>query len=664
MKKWNTSILSISVVILFITSFFVWFACRKPTENLTVSLNINNGEPSKYHVILKVSDAKTAAAPAGATLNVTGQDASLIKSGTDSKSFRVYDGFAELALDPAHIPTSATPVKFNVSLSADGYLPVTQEVWIREDQFEQQVDINLINLSNPPDGIGVSVTKLNLNNGVLPALSKISLAAQAPQNGQATLAYHRASSQSLHKGLNAYTNAVALSENTGLDDENVSGDNTTFTDKDGLTTIVLPKGLDFYYYKEVGKKTKIGTRQVPIYSPEQTIKTSNANSSATIPPRILGYYQEEYSYIDPVYEKEKVNASSVELICTYYTNFADVEYRVFPQNTESGIDYSKNISILSGGAYPENELFFKSVGVTQISNYYFLFHDTDAAGNKHDIAVSPSSDVKWFISYALDQSTVNPITGKKIKAGDSVEYAINTDHHVTQRAAIEAYEVGGKVQLRTNVQCSWVGFYYPAPYKANYSYAVNSTRPRELATLPDPENLKVYASLKDLSSNYDLYGWTAFYGQNGFITGTILSKKPIQISFNSSVSYFGRNLTLRNVSGNTGAVSIFEESYSLPPTVNFKVSIKCTEKNLTLYPNASGPVYNLTGDYRQGYCRLESGTWSTQGLVIGDSYSAIGNYEGVPGEYQLTIDGTDIVDEASGNCSEIKKGIGDWTSTH
>ena len=618
-------------------------ACRKPTDGVLVSMNTAaaTGTP-KYHILVKVRDAAALTKiPSGATVAVTGQDAPYIINSSGSKSLTMLNGLVEIAIDPNRNPESNLPVTFDLAISAAGYLPQVRQIEVAPSQFNQNVYVDLINVKNPPAGMRLTEATISLSNGAVSALTKVNM----EKGTVATLATSAANGS-----LSVVRSKAEIGDDPKLEDIAVP-----FTVEDGFVTLVLPKGSSFHY-NVLDTGTVKHIESVPKFDTVwHKIETSNVNGKAAdIPiPRLIGYYDKEVS--GPRYKK--VAYKGVVKIITRSVEYNTSEnVKVFPVNAD-GVDYGKSISLLKNKSGRENRLLFDGITiqtaypVTTNFNTELQFTGTDA--KNVPFAISPDSAYKWFISYALDADKINPLTNKKIVAGDSVETGIDIEHNRTYRSIVKAVKIGAKDYLRTESQSPNAGFYYEAPFTQTFDLAFDGTIPPELVGIPDRENVEYTSYVQMGNYHLSLPFYPGMASRAMHFTGNIVSRAPItapKVVF--SVSYWSRWLVNNNLTtGFTAQVDLFGgANIRLEPRVDFEMCIKCSEKNLLVTPNQWAYLSGLGND---GYINLVNGKWSTMGIPQGGTYSATGSYLGKWPKYQLLINTQLVRDTAYIDCRAI-----------
>ena len=637
-------------LILLVLIFGQW-SCRKPTDGVIVSMDMSavTGS-SKYHILVQVRDAAALnKTPAGASVDVGGQDAAYIMNSSGSKSLTVQSGIIDIAIDPKRAPQSNQPVSFDLSINAPGYLPQVRNIQVAFAEYDQEVYVDLINIKTPPPGMQLTEANLSLSNGAVAALTKINA-----ENG--TLKTIATSALPASKKVNGMGPSVNADDLKPAD--------VPLNVEDGFVTVVFPKGSTFYYRVPDTGLVKY-TRSVPKYDTiVHTINTSNPNSSGNfVEMRLKGYYDEEA--FGPRFKKVAYSGA-VKIITYSQMSNASEGLKVFPFAADGAVDYGKSIRLLKNRRAPENKMLFDGITVksgrpaTENFSNKVLFYGVDEKNKL--FSISPDSTYDWFISYTLDADKINPLTNKKIVAGDSVETGINSKADSTYRSVIRSVKIGTQNYLRTESQTANVGFYYEAPYTQSYNLTINSTVPQAIRSIPDQENLAFQSYLN--MGQYSLYlpFYLGNYTDNKPLaySGTLVSSTPITPpSVHTYVSYWWKLLvnTTQTTTFNAQIDLFANANIRLEPRVDFEMCIKCSEKNLIITPSQWGYVI-IPGDdspYRrtQRSINLVNGKWSTMGLPIGGDYTATGTFLGKSPKYKLKIDGPIVRDTAFVNCGSI-----------
>jgi hypothetical protein len=552
--------------------------CKKPTEN--VKLNINNGVFTNF-VYVKVRDFDNPNTfPARATVSISGPDADYIYNTAGTKDYVLNkDGTIALAVDPRRVPTEANPLDIIISASSNASLPVSQEILIDGKQKTKNVTLNMVSLSKPPQGYAYETRDFSLTGGVIPG-------------------------------------PKTVGSKTTADSVYYSDDNTT---------VVLPAGTDFYYYKSV-KSTRIDQ---PI-SNDYTLNGIQKSGKA---------YRLYDAMVDYKYEKVKYTGGELKVVCLY-TNVSNTNVRLTPIN--SGNEDNASIKLLNGQTVKYSELLYTNSVRKVLYDVYFL--GKDDKGNY--IHISPSVNSKWFTSYNLDPNTINPLTNAKIKAGDLIEVGID---YATNTSVYDTIREAKNKQLRVEAKTFNAGYFYRAEYTQNFSFTMNPIQP---TTIPDLENLSSSVNINYGAGNLN-YGFNpSSVSQPIRLEGKIASKDPITVG-QADVALFYCSKNVAQYKVNQGVpVNIFEDRnfQSLPPVTTFHLTMKCLNNNIIVHPDYYAQVYSSnTGQYF--YCNVVKGLWSTRGVRAGETYNISGYVNG----YLLT----DVLSVASGSNEVYKELKGD-----
>ena len=624
-----------------------FWACKRPTDGILVSMDMTavTGSP-KYHVLVQLRDAAALnTTPAGASIAVTGQDGGFVTSSAGSKILKIQNGIVDIAIDPKRTPLPNQPISFELSINAPGYLPEVRQIEVDATEFNQNVYVDLINIKNPPPGLELSEANMTLSNGAVASLTKINVE-------QGTLATVATSAMPNSKKTSSVS-GVKVNEVTGPEPEDVP-----LTVEDGLVTLVFPKGSTFYY-KVLDTGTVKYTKSVPkIDTIIHTVNTTNPNATAILPEyRITGYYDVEVK--GPKYKKVAYTGE-VKIITetVQYNNSEDL--KVFPYDPKGVVDFGKTIKLLKKRTARENRMLFDAITVksgrpaTVGYTNEVQFYGKDAKGAL--FTISPDSTYNWFMSFTLDADKTNPLTSKKIVAGDSVETGIDIKNDTTYRSAVRSVQIGGKTYLRAESQSSCVGFYYEAPFTQAYNLTVSGNIPQAILGIPDKENLAIQANVR--MGDYMLYIPYSTTKPLVF-SGNIVSRNPITApQFYFDVSYWWKSLVHRNETTTfNGQIDLFANAnIRLNPRVDFEMCIKCTDKKLIITPSQWGYVVMPDDSYWKRFQRsvnLVNGKWATQGLEIGSEYTATGEFLGKNPTYKMKITGTMVRDTALVDCRAI-----------
>ena len=174
MKK--SIFLSLSLVFSAATAMLVINSCRKLTDGVTVYLTLPH---ALNPVTIQIVDASVTATstPDNPVVQITGENASDVTNYLTKVDFTPQNGLLTLGLKQGATPTADKPYRFNVVVTADGYLPTVQSVVISEQKL-QVMTIPMVNLKTPP--ASVSVTNGSFTVGAAAALQSPKIAVNVP----------------------------------------------------------------------------------------------------------------------------------------------------------------------------------------------------------------------------------------------------------------------------------------------------------------------------------------------------------------------------------------------------------------------------------------------------------------------------------------------------
>jgi hypothetical protein len=559
-------IIALSLIIIIIIS-----ACTKP-YNIGTNTTVNSADAVKYSVLVNVNDAANSATiPSNVNVSVTGQDASYIYDLSGNKNFTIYNGSIQFTVDPSRSNMGGI-IDFYVELTSPGYLPVTQEITITPSTLTQQVNVEMTNINTPPAGTTIAVKSFALNSGAMATtgVTKIN------QNGLMN-----------NSVVNNQTGNIRVTFGTG------GNSDTTYYD-DGLTSVVLPQGTTFYYYQHV-KTTITVTDSIPV-TKAQIDSVQSANGTSQIYVRQNTYY-EKFSYTYPVWKwnRIKYTGDSIKVLVSYHAandiNYSSYRY---PNGVAPSVPL---INILNSGNVSEDELLFKSAVSKKITNLNFYGKDN----NGNLIIISPDSSYKWFSSFVINKNFTNPVTGKTVQAGDSLETGINGSTLRTRREIITQAANG---QLRAQIQSSNIGLYYHAPNVVTYNY--NFTSYLNPTVIPDRENASAIVRMGYMT----VYLNGTNYG-NYVYAGKICSAWPISPT-PAGISYYYWHQPVGTINFSNGMNAF--ANISIPnPISNFYITVN-SASNPSGTPIAPTGYLFLKSNSLYGVAYLQKGYWSTRAV--------------------------------------------------
>lgn len=606
-----------------------FFACKKsPTDGVKLSINTNI---IKYSAFVQVRDAaSTTKIPANATIRISGQDASYVYEISGKRKFTLTNGTIDVGLNPIKAPATGKPVKFNIEVSAPGYLPVSREVVMNADQFQQNVKIQMLDLSSPPSSIRIASMQLgNVGATGLPSAAVLKIGVGK-----------------------VVTAAPAVRQTQAIGTQSV-GANGVYYD-DALTSVVVGQGATFHYYAQAD-----GTPAGTDYIPELNAPADGYATQKLLLYRSYGYYDyENYAYDAKIYT-QKAYTGPVTAVVTYVTGAQDKPFGFMP-NIPS--EYQRKIyyvngydqTVAQGSAVPanasEDEMLFASAVKAPITSITFIGQLADGTS----ITLKPDNTAPWYISMVCNGDAANPNTGKLLK-NEKTKYLeigvksnssyYNTDfyskNNVDTTIATEA-QLADNGEYRVAVRATDAGFYYHAKNIAVINYSYNTYC--DTAFIPDPENLYAVVGVGAYDSGT---GKNIQYVQNicpdahgydnhqtvGF-NGKIVSNSPIIANCSFQFYYWNK---LLNYSGGTamnpymsGAAGLSGGTFSIPylwdmidktqlsKEVSFDIGLNCqSNSNIIVKPWVAGVITGDDGS--QGVYFVKNGHWATRKMVPGSN---------------------------------------------
>jgi len=137
-----------------------------PLKDLDIRVDTN---VFKYSAVVEVKSS-TGEPLSNATVTLRGQDADKIYNAEGKKSFTVSGGMILLNLDPKVVPQDGNPIKFNVDVAANNFMPVSIPVIISKENKSTMVSAIMINKNSLPQGMAVKTSAVSLGaNGTTTA---------------------------------------------------------------------------------------------------------------------------------------------------------------------------------------------------------------------------------------------------------------------------------------------------------------------------------------------------------------------------------------------------------------------------------------------------------------------------------------------------------------
>ena len=137
--------------------------CKNPAEDVLIVVNT---DIFKSPMLLQFVNAKSGAAgPQDFTVEITGPNASLVRTTTGGKVFKAGAGLLNLLLDRNANPTPSSPVKFTVVANVSGFAPTYQDVVITSATDQRIYKVPMVEYKNPSQNTGVVEATKAITNG-------------------------------------------------------------------------------------------------------------------------------------------------------------------------------------------------------------------------------------------------------------------------------------------------------------------------------------------------------------------------------------------------------------------------------------------------------------------------------------------------------------------
>lgn len=134
--------------------------CKKPTEGVDLIIDTQTNETS---LALQFVDAKTGeqiTSTDALKITITGDDKSIVTNNIGKVDFSTEDGFLELYFSESKTPSSSSPIRFNLNVTANGYLSNVIPIEISSTGINSQ-KVSLVKFQNAPNGVGITETPIS-----------------------------------------------------------------------------------------------------------------------------------------------------------------------------------------------------------------------------------------------------------------------------------------------------------------------------------------------------------------------------------------------------------------------------------------------------------------------------------------------------------------------
>ncbi|MES2274387.1 MAG: hypothetical protein V4592_00075 [Bacteroidota bacterium] len=155
MKRFIKNYYFLPAITLLLLVSVIAVRCKKPTDG--ININVNTSTLFHYTALVQIVDP-SGAVPNGLSVTVTGANAAAIYGIDGRKAIGAPAGIIALAVHPKMEPTATSPLKFNLSITGAGYLPLIVPVTISSTQTNQVIKVNILNLVVPTAGVGTATT--------------------------------------------------------------------------------------------------------------------------------------------------------------------------------------------------------------------------------------------------------------------------------------------------------------------------------------------------------------------------------------------------------------------------------------------------------------------------------------------------------------------------
>jgi len=174
-------------LLILLCAVFLGAGCTNPVDDISIDIN---GKFINYKATIILTDPTGANIPSTLSVKITGADSSEIYDYAGLKNISVLNGIITLGVHPSDEPTSSDPVDFNVVISGANYGTKVIPVRIVEGQFQQLMNVSVINTARPPTTVSLVTRSTVLKTGLMPAADELftNLTAMVPTRSTVTLA--------------------------------------------------------------------------------------------------------------------------------------------------------------------------------------------------------------------------------------------------------------------------------------------------------------------------------------------------------------------------------------------------------------------------------------------------------------------------------------------
>jgi hypothetical protein len=149
-----------------ITSLILFSTCKKPTDGVSLIINIKSLVKAPTLVaFINASSKKGSALPASFAVTISGPDAALVQTDIGKHNFVVSNGLLAISLSKDAAPSVSKPVIFSINANIPGYAPVSRTVTINYDTLYVQT-IPVFDINNPVQGLSSLSATTNLSSNI------------------------------------------------------------------------------------------------------------------------------------------------------------------------------------------------------------------------------------------------------------------------------------------------------------------------------------------------------------------------------------------------------------------------------------------------------------------------------------------------------------------
>ncbi|MES2650657.1 MAG: hypothetical protein V4663_02900 [Bacteroidota bacterium] len=157
MKNFKNIAAALAVIVI------LFSGCKNPADDVKIVVDT---DIFKSPILLQFINAKDGAeGPQNFNVEITGPNASLVRTATGGKSFKAAAGLLNLLLDRTANPSPTSPVKFTVVANAPGFAPTYQDVVVTSATDPIILRVAMSQYTNPAANTGSVVSTKGTVNG-------------------------------------------------------------------------------------------------------------------------------------------------------------------------------------------------------------------------------------------------------------------------------------------------------------------------------------------------------------------------------------------------------------------------------------------------------------------------------------------------------------------